>query len=280
MSIRKNGKIIAGNLSITTEDLTQQVSTVVNSKLDKLVNDKFNTIDTEIEDRLTGINTEVNDKLTTINTEVNDKLTTIDTEVNDKLKFITSIVGKINSEMIGLQKPWTGTTPPKNYIFMQGQEVSRTDYPLLYQYAVDNGLIIDDVEWQDYKRYGLYSYGDGETTFRVPNMIGYYLVGYDSEYHTGLATEQVDTLPDITGSLDLQGTNGSSLSTTSSADGVFKIVQKETENYPITGSTSLSSNLIDSIKFDLSNEYNTGDRVQPRSIPVNYIVCYKGSIEL
>jgi hypothetical protein len=315
MSIRKNNKIIAGSINVVTTDfneliqkyvkdefvnnedtltssinqqVTDRVKTEISDNLDSITSSVTNNINEEIKEEIntsvTNATADLDTKINTaVNTEVKNSVDTATSELNNKLSTdittkINNLINKINSEMVGMQKTWTGPKPPSNYIFMQGQEVLRADYPLLYQYAIDNGLIVEDIIWQDYKRFGLYSYGDGETTFRIPNMVGYYLVGYDKEYHTDLATEQIDTLPNITGSLDLQGTNGSTLSSTSNADGVFEITTKETEGYPVTGSTTLSSNLIDTITFDLSNEYTTGDRVQPRSIPVNYIVCYKGTL--
>ena len=135
---------------------------------------------------------------------------------------------------IGSEKIWRGNTIPQNYLEMNGQIVSRSEYPQLYNWVVENDLIISDSEWTNNKQYGLYSYGDNSTTFRLPNMKGYYLVGYDPDYHTDLATHQDDTLPDLKGIIDIAGTNDSSPISTTKTSGIFKINEKETTSYPIT----------------------------------------------
>ena len=176
---------------------------------------------------------------------------------------------------IGSEKIWRGNTIPQNYLEMNGQIVSRSEYPQLYNWVVENDLIISDSEWTNDKQYGLYSYGDNSTTFRLPNMKGYYLVGYDPDYHTGLATHQDDTLPDLKGIIDIAGTNDSSPISTTKTSGVFKINEKQTTSYPITGSTTLTKGNIENIELDLSSQIKVTDRVQPRSIAVKYIVCAK-----
>ena len=242
MSIKKNNKQIAGNyVNVNLNDLTQQVTDIGNTHIE-------------------NINREANDKIK--------KMTQL-------YNYVLELAGAIVGSAVGSEKIWRGETAPNNYVFMEGQLLSRIDYKELFDWAVFNNLIVEDAEWQDYKKHGLYSYGDGETTFRIPKMTGYYLVGYDPNKHTGLCVEQPDMLPNITGSLDLRGTNNSSLTGNTSATGVFKINSKITSSYPITGSTTLNENLVDTIELDISEQVNTGDRVQPLSMPVKYIVCYK-----
>ena len=176
---------------------------------------------------------------------------------------------------IGSERIWRGKTIPVNYLEMNGQEVLRSDYPQLYNWVVENNLIIDDNTWIENKQYGLYSYGSNDTVFKIPNMTGYYLVGYDSEYHDNIGTHQDDTMPNLTGIIDIAGTNDSSPIATTKTSGVFKINEKETTSYPITGSTTLTKGNIENIELDISSQANVGDRIQPRSIPVKYIVYAK-----
>lgn len=251
MSIKKNNKQIAGNyVNINFKELTNQMNSVINQ-----VTDIGNT-------HIENINREVNDKLNSMTQLYN---------------YVLQIAEALGGTAIGNEKVWRGNIAPENYIFMEGQLLSRTNYSELFNWAITNNLIVDDIEWQDYKKHGLYSYGDGETTFRIPNMTGYYLVGYNPDKHTGLGVEQPDMLPELTGTLDLRGTNDSSLAKTSSASGIFKINSKTASSYPITGSTTLTEDLVDTIELDISEQVNTGDRVQPLSIPVKYIVCYKNA---
>ena len=195
-------------------------------------------------------------------------------ELNDLYEATKQVSYDLGSP-IGSEKIWRGQTIPEDYLEMNGQIVSRTEYNELYNWVVSNNLIILEDEWQNDKQYGLYSYGDDSTTFRLPNMVGYYLVGYDPDYHTGLATYQDDTLPDLKGIIDIAGTNDSSPISTTKTSGVFKINEKETTSYPITGSTTLTKGNIENIELDLSSQIKVTDRVQPRSIAVKYIVCAK-----
>ena len=251
MSIKKNNKQIAGNyINVNFKELTNDINSIISE-----------------------VTTIGNNNIENINREATEKINTM-TQIS---KYIEQLVGSLGGNMVGYEKVWRGSIAPENYIFMEGQLLSRTDYNELYNWAIENNLIVDDIEWQDYKKHGLYSYGDGVTTFRVPKMTGYYLVGYDSNIHTGLGIEQPDMIPNITGTLDLRGTNDSSLISTTSASGVFKVNSKTSSSYPITGSTTLTEDLVDTIELDISEQVNTGDRVQPLSIPVKYIVCYKNA---
>lgn len=193
----------------------------------------------------------------------------------ENLYNATKDVIRLMNNPVGSERIWRTNIPPENYIFMDGQLVSREDHIELYNWAVQNNIIIEDVEWEDYKKYGLYSYGDGETTFRIPKMSGFYFAGYDPEHHTGLGIEQPDTLPNLQGTIDIAGTNDSSPFSTSKATGVFKINNKTTSSYSITGDTTLRQNNVDNIELDISQVHNISDRVQPKTIPVKYIVCYK-----
>lgn len=296
MSIRKNNKQVAGNYTnLNIKNYTNMVNETLNNVIDtgntqveniskestekiSQMNDILNTVESTANNKINQMDGILVNIIDTGDIKIEEINNTADTQIeemnaiSDRIIQFAKVVG---ANTIGTEKVWRGETAPKNYLFMDGQEVSRIEYASLYQWAIDNNLIVEDSIWKDYKKYGLYSYGDNETTFRLPKMTGYYLVGYDPEHHTELAVEQSDMLPNITGSLTLQGTNESSLIGSSNATGVFNINTKETSAYPITGSTTLTDELVDTIDFDLSREFNTGDRVQPRSIPVKYIVCYK-----
>lgn len=187
----------------------------------------------------------------------------------------TKEIAESVSNPVGSEKIWRAEVAPSNYIFMEGELFSRETHGQLYEWAVTNNLVVTDDEWQNNQLYGMYSHGDGSTTFRVPNMKGYYLVGYDPEHHTDLCKYQEDTMPNLTGVIDIAGTNDSSPVSTSKTSGVFKINEKEVSSYPITGSTTLTRGNVENIELDISTQVNVGDRIQPKSIPVKYIVCYQ-----
>jgi hypothetical protein len=195
-------------------------------------------------------------------------------ELQNLYNATKNIIKTVNNP-VGSECIWRANTPPENYIFMEGQLVSREDHIELYEWAIQNNIIVNDTDWQEHKKYGLYSHGDGETTFRIPNMTGFYFAGYDPDHHTGLGIQQEDMLPNLKGIIDIAGTNNSSPFNTSQASGVFKINRKETSSYSITGDTTLRPDNVENIELDISQAFNTGDRVQPKTIPVKYIVCYK-----
>lgn len=198
----------------------------------------------------------------------------------EELNRLYNQTKEISHSVIGVERIWRGETIPDNYLEMNGQEVSRSDYPQLYNWVVENNLIIDDNIWVENKQYGLYSYGSNDTLFKLPNMTGYYLVGYEPEHHKLLCSHQDDTMPNITGIIDIAGTNDSSPISTTKTSGVFKINEKETTSYPITGSTTLTKGNIENIELDISSQVNISDRIQPRSIPVKYIVYARDIREL
>lgn len=275
MSIRYNGKQIASNYTnINIEDFKTEMNEILQN-INTTGNQFLEDIDTKANQQISAINSTGSENVQNVENAGDTKIE----EINNLGTELSSIIEALSIATVGSEKVWRGETAPTNYIFMQGQLVSRTDYKQLFDWAVSNNLIVEDSEWTSSKKYGLYSYGDGSSTFRIPNMTGYYLVGYDSTHHTGIGIEQLDTLPNITGELDIKGTNDSTPISTSSASGAFKITKKESQAYPITGSTTLTDNQVEKITFGISDFVATGDRVQPRSIPVQYVVCYKSPWE-
>lgn len=212
----------------------------------------------------------VNINMEIFNTQVNNMIEQLTTLYNQTKEVAYSI-----SSPIGAEKIWRGETIPANYLEMNGQEVSRSEYQDLFNWVVENNLIIEDNVWLEKKQYGLYSYGSSDTLFKLPNMTGYYLVGYEPEHHKLIGSHQDDAMPNLTGIIDIAGTNDSSPVSTSKTSGVFKVNEKETTSYPITGSTTLTKGNVENIELDISSQVNISDRIQPRSIPVKYIVCAK-----
>lgn len=59
------------------------------------------------------------------------------------------------------------------WVHLTGTTLVRADYPLLWEFALNSNNIVTDEVWYDEKRYGSYSYGDGETTFRIPMVFDF-----------------------------------------------------------------------------------------------------------
>ena len=171
MSIRKNNKQVAGNYS----NLSIKSHT---NLINKGLEDITNTGNTHLE----HINQEATAKISTMNNILNDVISSGDEKINEVTNIVEQFIQmakRIGASSVGSEKVWRGDIAPINYLFLDGQEVSREEYNDLFQWTIDNNLIIEDTDWINLKKYGFYSYGDGSTTFRLPNMTGYYLVGYD-----------------------------------------------------------------------------------------------------
>ena len=98
---------------------------------------------------------------------------------------------------------------PDGWLEMNGQLVSRTDYSDLFSWATNNGLMISDDQWsKNYKttayasesvcNKGLFSNGNGSTTFRLPDYRARFIRGLDNDAgydpNRVLGTEQLPTL--------------------------------------------------------------------------------------
>ena len=84
-----------------------------------------------------------------------------------------------------------------------GQEVNRSTYSALWEYANAKGLVKSESEWQSlYNAQGgnvaFYSSGNGSSTFRMPRLVGY-VRGASSQSESGSYVKE--GLPNITGNL-------------------------------------------------------------------------------
>ena len=105
---------------------------------------------------ITGNNTQVAPDTDTTNWEENSMLETINNTVNVESNMYLSIP-------IGGGCDYYGSTPPKHFMFANGQAISRTTYATLFS-------IIGTT----------YGTGDGSTTFNLPNKTGNVGVGLDT----------------------------------------------------------------------------------------------------
>jgi microcystin-dependent protein len=84
--------------------------------------------------------------------------------------FVLSSLGTGKIDM------FPATTAPAGYIKANGALLSRASYPALYAYALASGNIVaNDAAWSS----GQFSPGDGSTTFRIPDVRGQHLRGFD-----------------------------------------------------------------------------------------------------
>lgn len=88
-----------------------------------------------------------------------------------------------------------------NFVKANGALVNRRDYPLLYSFAKAKNLIVTEAEWEGGMQ-GLYSEGNGSTTFRLPDLRGQFLRGLDMgigvDEGRALGSAQGDAIRNIT----------------------------------------------------------------------------------
>lgn len=95
-------------------------------------------------------------------------------------KVITSawFAAAVANVQIG-QIVWEARTAPRaGFLKLNGTELKRTDYPLLWAYAQASGAIVADADWGK-GRHGCFSTGDGNTTFRLPDLRGEFIRCWD-----------------------------------------------------------------------------------------------------
>ena len=151
----------------------------------------------------------------------------------------------------GVVMPFAGSTAPQGYLLCDGSEVSRVDYPYLFN-------VIGTT----------YGEGDGSTTFNLPNLQDKFIQGAGTNV---VGTEMSAGLPNITGSF-VPGSVPSNHSkyATGAFQGTGGTVRKITElanpttpDYGYTFNASRSNSI-----------YGNSTTVQPPSVVMNYIIKY------
>lgn len=106
------------------------------------------------------------------------------------------------------------------WVHLTGTTLVRADYPRLWDFALNSNNIVSDAEWFSQERYYSFSYGDGETTFRIPRIYDF-VRGYDPSSDVPMGQWRQDQMQVITG----EAGRGSNISIFSAADttGAFRI---------------------------------------------------------
>ena len=158
--------------------------------------------------------------------------------------------------------PFAGSTAPQGYLLCDGREVSRADYPYLFD-AIGT----------------TYGEGDGNTTFNLPNLQDKFIEGAGIN---AVGTEKSAGLPNVTGQVGYLKPidSGNYNQAINIKDGCFKDSKNITTTPPtqnVSGSTHDNTNKTGVIVLDasLSNSiYGNSDTVQPPAICMNYIIKY------
>ena len=164
-----------------------------------------------------------------------------------------------------------------------GQEVTRSTYSALWQYAQNQGLVKSESEWQSiYAAQGgnvpYYSSGDGSSTFRMPRVVGY-VRGASGQSEAGAYVKE--GLPNVLGNLKaLNSANQyNKLTTNSVASGALFVSNAETSAGQIGYSTTSSTG--GSLGLDASRSnaiYGNSSHVTPETSVVLFGVYAFGEI--
>lgn len=145
--------------------------------------------------------------------------------------------------------PFAGVTAPVGFLLCDGSEVSRTDYPYLFDTI---GTTFGE--------------GDGNTTFNLPNLQDKFIQGSGTNE---VGAEMSAGLPNVTGNLYAYIYNEAP------ASGCFrKTVANASSSASITIANNAPYSRIELDAARSSSVYGNSDTVQPPSIVMNYIIKY------
>lgn len=168
----------------------------------------------------------------------------------------------------GIPFPMPCATPPPGMIAYNGAELLRDDFPELWAWAQQYAVVVTDAEWQT-DRWGLFSSGDGVTTFRVPDLRGEFVRGWDAgrgidagRVLGSFAADEVRSHTHLLPSSNATATNHYVSSTP--APGINPVMVGD-------GSTTT-----DNVLIRLADEYSglEGAENKPRSLAYNYCAFY------
>ena len=154
-----------------------------------------------------------------------------------------------------------GDTAPANTLPLFGQLENRITEPELFAFAVASGMIILDGDWTgDSANVGFFSSGDGVNTFRLPDLRGYFIRGWnndvtDPDANRVLGSVQGDAIRNITGSTLLEGT------TPLTVAGAFELGAPQT-----SGQADITPESHFELAFNADNVVPTADENRPLNI--------------
>lgn len=97
-------------------------------------------------------------------------------------------------------------TAPYGYLPCQGSLLNRKSYYKLWEFAQNSGNIIDEAKWSNWDsskpNWGKFSYGDGSTTFRIPDLQGEFIRTLDFNRNVdirSIGSFQTDAIRNLTG---------------------------------------------------------------------------------
>lgn len=167
-----------------------------------------------------------------------------DTDPSNTVKWQLAILGS----GIGALQFFPTDAPPVGYVKANGALLNRAAYPALWAFAQASGnLSVSDGAWSS----GQFSPGNGSTNFRIPDLRGYHLRGFDDgrgiDDGRVLGTVQADRFAShthgVTDPGHAHGVTDPGHRHSYSDAGAFEGQPPEANASSATGGTSLTSNV-------------------------------------
>lgn len=175
---------------------------------------------------------------------------------------------------IGSIKFFLTNNVPENYIRPDGSLLKRENYPELWEFANNSGMIVADADWLNNTRqnWGKWSLGDGSTTFRVPLLGGEFLRIFDNgrgiDKDRILGSYQYDAIRNISGGIGWITSASDCKNPNGNGGALFWGART-------TNAINLSSTTTDAytnINIDASRVVPTANENRPRNIAYNAFI--------
>ncbi len=149
-----------------------------------------------------------------------------------------------------------------------GAAISRAAYPRLFNFANDNGLIVTETNWAA-GYWGLFGEGDGSTTFRLPDLRGEFIRGYDDSRGVDsgrvLGSRQLDAFQGHRHTLGYENQNDGASGT------AFRLGEV---NNPDSNGFTTDNKVLNPCTDGTNGTPRTASETRPRNVAYYYTIKY------
>jgi microcystin-dependent protein len=165
------------------------------------------------------------------------------------------------TQMVGMVAPFAAVDPPAGWLACDGAMISRTDYANLFA------------------RIGtVFGAGNGATTFRLPDMRGEFIRGWDGgsgvDPARAFGSAQGDAIRNLIGQVTFLGALGSSETINAATTSGVLSAEPEVASGATQFDVSSSSGFRQVMKFNASTQVPTASENRPRNVALLYCILY------